>query len=56
MIANGRKDRSHLPKLTEGDEAFRSKFRSWDIGDLSFVDINEYLAVKDIILVPRRQF
>ncbi|MDX1615148.1 MAG: creatininase family protein, partial [Candidatus Promineifilaceae bacterium] len=42
----------NLPHLTEGDEAFREKFLSWDIGDLSYVDIREYLQHKDIILVP----
>jgi creatinine amidohydrolase len=53
MISNGHKSRyKSLPHLTEGDEEFRSKFISWDLGDLTFVDIQEYLKVKDIILVP----
>ncbi|GAA1845223.1 creatininase family protein [Microbacterium koreense] len=38
--------------LTEGDEEFRSKFVSWNLAYLSYVDIREYLSVKDTILVP----
>ncbi len=38
--------------LTEGDQEFRDKFRSWDLSHLSYVDINEYLTTKDTILVP----
>lgn len=45
-------DYKNLPHLTSGDEAFRSKFISWDLGDLTFVDILEYLKVKDVVLVP----
>jgi creatinine amidohydrolase len=45
-------DYKNLPRLTSGDEAFRSKFISWDLGDLTFVDIQEYLKVKDVVLVP----
>jgi creatinine amidohydrolase len=45
-------DYKNLPKLTQGDEDFRSKFISWDLGDLTFIDIQEYLKVKDIVLVP----
>jgi creatinine amidohydrolase len=45
-------DYKNLPKLTQGDEDFRSKFISWDLGDLTFVDIQEYLKVKDVVLVP----
>jgi creatinine amidohydrolase len=41
-----------LPHFTEGDEGFREMFRSWDIGDLSYVDIRAYLEHKDLILVP----
>jgi len=48
---NGSKYRD-LPHLTEGDEDFRSKFLSWDLGDLCVTDIKEYLNHKDIILVP----
>lgn len=48
---NGKKYRD-LPHLTEGDEAFRAKFLSWDLGDLCMTDIREYLQEKDLILVP----
>jgi len=41
-----------VPHITTGDEDFRKKFRSWNLGDLSYVDINEYLATKDVVLVP----
>ena len=52
MIATNGRDYKELPKLTEGDEAFRQKFRSWDLGDLTYVDIREYLKEKDIVLIP----
>ncbi|MDX1663013.1 MAG: creatininase family protein [Candidatus Promineifilaceae bacterium] len=52
MIAGNGRDYSTLPRLTEGDEAFREQFISWDLGDLTFVDINAYLEEKDLILVP----
>ncbi len=52
MLIPSQVDMSHLPKLTEGDEAFRAKFLSWDIGNLSFVDLQEYLKVKDLVIVP----
>jgi creatinine amidohydrolase len=52
MIAANGRDYSSLPHLTTGDEDFRAKFLSWDIGDLTYVDINEYLAQKDLIIVP----
>jgi creatinine amidohydrolase len=38
--------------ITTGDEDFRSKFISWQLADLSFVDIQEYLKHKDVVLVP----
>lgn len=41
-----------ITRLTRGDEAFREKFRSWNLAHLSYVDINEYLDEKDTILVP----
>jgi creatinine amidohydrolase len=40
------------PHLTSGDEEFRAGFRSWALADLSYVDIQAYLAVKDLVLVP----
>ena len=36
-----------VERLTSGDEAFRSKFKSWNMADLSFIDINEYLKEKE---------
>ena len=48
---NGHK-REGLPHLTEGDDDFREKFLSWDLGNLTVTDIKEYLNHKDIILVP----
>lgn len=53
---NGDERYKNLPHLTEGDEAFRSKFRSWDLGNLTYVDVQEYLKEKDIILVPMASF
>jgi creatinine amidohydrolase len=41
-----------IAHLTEGDEQFRAKFRSWNHAYLSYVDIEEYLRTKDTILVP----
>ena len=41
-----------VARLTEGDEAFREQFVSWDIGNLAFTDIKAYLEHKDLILVP----
>lgn len=52
MIADNGRNYKTLPYLTEGDEAFRSKFLSWDLGNLTYVDIREYLKEKDTILVP----
>lgn len=56
MIAENGRDYKDLPHLTEGDGDFRSKFLSWDLGNLSFVDVQEYLKVKDTILVPMASF
>ena len=41
-----------IPHLTKGDEAFRAQFRSWNLAELSYVDIRAYLAEKDTVLVP----
>ncbi len=41
-----------LAHLTEGDEAFREQFLSWDLGNLTITDIVAYLEHKDLILVP----
>jgi creatinine amidohydrolase len=56
MIAENGRDYKDLPHLTEGDEEFREKFLSWDLGNISFVDVQEYLKVKDTILVPMASF
>ena len=56
MIAENGKSYKHLPHLTEGDEEFRQKFLSWDLGELSYVDVQEYLKEKDVILVPMASF
>lgn len=52
MIADNGRSYDDLPHLTEDDEEFRAKFKSWDLGDLSYVDVQEYLKEKDIILIP----
>jgi creatinine amidohydrolase len=56
MIAENGKSYKHLPHLTEGDEEFRRKFLSWDLGELSYVDVQVYLKEKDVILVPMASF
>jgi creatinine amidohydrolase len=55
LTGNGR-DYKDIPHLTEGDEEFRKKFISWELGDLTYVDIQEYLKSKDTILVPMASF
>lgn len=44
--------RTDVPRLTSGDDEFRSKFISWNLADLTYVDIRDYLQQKDSILVP----
>jgi creatinine amidohydrolase len=56
MIADNGRDYKDLPHLTEDDQEFRDKFLSWDLGNLSFADVQEYLKVKDTILVPMASF
>jgi creatinine amidohydrolase len=56
MIADNGRDYKDLPHLTEGDQEFRDKFLSWDLGNNSFTDVQEYLRVKDTILVPMASF
>lgn len=41
-----------IAHLTEGDEEWRSQFRSWNLAHLSYVDIAEYLKTKDTVIVP----
>jgi creatinine amidohydrolase len=56
MLTGNDRDYRDIPHLTEGDEAFRNKFLSWELGDISFVDVQEYLKEKDTILVPMASF
>ncbi len=56
MIADNGRDYKDLPHLTEDDQEFRDKFLSWDLGNLSYTDVQEYLKVKDTILVPMASF
>src|SRR5918997_5692941 len=42
----------NVPRLTTGDDEFRNKFISWNLADLSYVDIGEYLKTKDSVIVP----
>lgn len=44
--------KKNVARLTTGDDDFRSKFRSWNLAHLSYVDIEEYLKTKDTVLVP----
>ncbi|NIM99680.1 MAG: creatininase family protein [candidate division Zixibacteria bacterium] len=41
-----------IEPITKGDEAFRSKFISWNLVELTSFDIREYLKEKDLILIP----
>ncbi len=50
MLNPGKKYRD-LPHLVE-EKDFREQFISWDLGDLTYVDIRAYLEKKDVILVP----
>ncbi len=56
MIADNHRDYKDLPHLTSGDEEFRARFLSWDLGNISYVDVQEYLKSKDTILVPIASF
>ena len=55
LTGNGR-DYKDIPHITQGDEEFRKKFLSWELGDLSYIDVQEYLKEKDTILVPMASF
>ena len=48
--SNGK--RADIQAITSGDEDFRSKFISWNLAELTFVDIRAYLEEKDLVLVP----
>ena len=41
-----------IERLTQGDEGFRSQFPSWNLAELTPVEINAYLSVKDTVIVP----
>jgi creatinine amidohydrolase len=56
MIADNYRDYKDLPHITQGDEDFRKKFLSWDLGNNTYVDVQEYLKTKDTILVPMASF
>ncbi|MCW5861132.1 MAG: creatininase family protein, partial [Caldilineales bacterium] len=56
MIADNHRDYKDLPHLTSGDEEFRARFLSWDLGNISYADVQEYLKSKDTILVPIASF
>ncbi|MGI9665857.1 MAG: creatininase family protein [Acidimicrobiia bacterium] len=43
---------SFSESISPEEQEFRGEFRSWNLADLSFVDINNYLDRKDVILVP----
>ncbi|MEX0599639.1 MAG: creatininase family protein [Rhodothermales bacterium] len=49
-ISNGEKGK--VKRLTSGDDEFRSKFISWNLAELTFVDIQAYLESKDTVLIP----
>lgn len=44
--------RTDVQPITSGDEEFRSKFISWNLAELTYVDIRAYLEEKDLVLVP----
>ncbi len=39
--------------ITEGDEEFRSKFVSWNLAEITYVEIREYLKEKDNLRIMR---
>ena len=41
-----------LLDITEAERAFREQFVSWNLAELSYVDIRAYLEEKDMVLVP----
>lgn len=47
-----RKSTPPVERLTSGDDDFRNKFVSWNLAELSYVDIREYLTHKDTVIVP----
>jgi len=47
---NGEKRK--VERLTSGDDEFRSQFISWNMADLTVVDVKAYLETKDTVLIP----
>ena len=41
-----------LTEITEAERSFREQFVSWNLAELSYVDIRAYLEEKDLVLVP----
>jgi creatinine amidohydrolase len=39
-------------EITDSERAFREQFVSWNLAELSYVDIRAYLEEKDLVLVP----
>ena len=48
--SNGK--RTDIQAITSGDESFRNKFISWNLAELTYVDIRAYLEEKDLVIVP----
>ena len=48
--SNGK--RTEIQSITSGDEDFRNKFISWNLAELTYVDIRAYLEEKDLVIVP----
>jgi len=49
-VTNGEKRK--VERLTSGDDVFRRQFISWNMADLTFVDVKAYLETKDAVLIP----
>ena len=49
---NNYSKRTDIDPITAGDDAFRSKFISWNLGALAVTDIRAYLEEKDTVLIP----
>lgn len=49
-VTNGEKRK--VERLTSGDDEFRSRFISWNMADLTVVDVKAYLETKDTVLIP----
>jgi len=49
-VTNGEKRK--VERLTSGDDEFRRQFISWNMADLTVVDVKAYLETKDTVLIP----